>query len=182
MFLLNITDLATHFYTYRKYLMENFIWPVCGITREDEIHSMLGCPFVGRLKMKCIKHKHFRNSSSDMYYFCLQIVSYMHKIVYFSLLYTPGQRKNKIINEKDCYWLSCTQQLITMCCYHKELLSRAPCQGKGKVPINQVIKMMMIVAGAAAGEEQRNRKAMHPFTSKAKQKRCHSLKTSTFFF
>ena len=62
-FRLAISDLAVHYYKYKTPNETDLIRPLCKNSRENEVHFVLKCPALMKIRETFIKPKYYRNPS-----------------------------------------------------------------------------------------------------------------------
>jgi hypothetical protein len=58
-FRLGVSSLAVHYYRYRDFTGENFICPLCKNDNEDEVHFVLRCPALHKIRVRYIPTKYY---------------------------------------------------------------------------------------------------------------------------
>ena len=62
-FRFGVSDIFVHHYRYKQLCPLNLVCPMCGMTREDEIHFVLTCPRLADLREQFLLQKYFKQSS-----------------------------------------------------------------------------------------------------------------------
>ena len=60
-FRMGISDIALHFYRYKKHTELDLICPLCKNANEDDLHFLLCCPVLNNLRERYIPLKFYRN-------------------------------------------------------------------------------------------------------------------------
>ena len=59
-FRLGISDIAVHYYRYRRFVASELLGPLCREEQEDEIYFVLCCPILNDLRQQLIPYRFFR--------------------------------------------------------------------------------------------------------------------------
>ena len=59
-FRLGISDIAVHYYRYKRHTDNDLFYPLCGEAQENEVHFILVCPMLSDLREQFIPAKFYK--------------------------------------------------------------------------------------------------------------------------
>ena len=59
-FRLGVSSLATHFYRYKAFTNNDMLCPLCKLGKEDELHFVLYCPLLDKIRERFIPRKYYQ--------------------------------------------------------------------------------------------------------------------------